>query len=233
VQPFTPVPPVCFISTHLDDVALSCAHWLGAHPGASVLTVLAGAPSVERRHGWNYVTTGEAFAPEAIRVRRSEDVAALATLAASPYWIDLWDSQYVGEEREDGDVMQASIRDLLEAIRPRSVVGPIGVHHPDHIAVADACLDLAGASDLSWYGYLDLPYARTFADEVGRRLAGLRARKATVDLVACEPFLPTADIKERAVGLYRSQDQQVRADHPGFERALTDPERFWAIERTG
>jgi LmbE family N-acetylglucosaminyl deacetylase len=197
-----------------------------------VVTVLAGAPTVERRHGWNYVTTGEASAPEAIRTRRSEDVAALAALAASPYWISLWDSQYVGEARQDGDVMQASIRDLLETIRPRSVVGPIGVHHPDHIAVADACLDLARASELSWYCYLDMPYARTFADEVGPRLAALRRRDDAVDVVACAPFLPTTDIKERAVGLYRSQAQQVRADHPCFEQALTDPERFWAVERT-
>lgn len=230
MQPFGPDPPSCFVSTHLDDVALSCGHWLAANPGASVMTVFAGAPRMQRCDGWNYVTTGEASAHQAIQTRRFEDVAALAALGASPYWIELWDSQYVEGPAQDGELVQASIRDALESIRPRSVIVPIGIHHPDHLAVADACFELAGASQLSWYGYLDMPYARSYPDEVQPRLAALSAR-ATIDLVQCEPFRATTDVKDRVMRLYHSQNDHVRGDHPGFERSLTDPESFWAIER--
>lgn len=199
------------------------------------MTVFAGAPSIQRYDGWNYVTTGEASAHRAIQRRRSEDAAAMAVLGASPYWIDLWDSQYVEGRGQDVELVQASIRDVLERIRPRSVIVPIGIHHPDHLAVADACLDLAGASELStpalsWYGYLDMPYAQSYPDEVAPRLAAVLAR-ANLELVQCEPFRPSTDVKERVAGLYCSQRDHVRGDHPGFEQSMTDPERFWAIER--
>jgi hypothetical protein len=88
LNPFAPASPVCFISTHLDDVALSCSHFLAAHPGATVVTVFAGAPPESRVDGWNAKTTGEAYAPDALRVRRDEDALALAVVNASPYWLD-------------------------------------------------------------------------------------------------------------------------------------------------
>ncbi|MDQ2728134.1 MAG: PIG-L family deacetylase [Actinomycetota bacterium] len=230
MKPFRPDPPSCFISTHLDDVALSCSHWLAANPAASVVTVFAGAPSIRRRDGWNFDTTGETVALKAIDRRRSEDAAAMAILGASPYWIELWDAQYVAGHRQDSAVVQARIRDVLDSIRPRSVIAPLGIHHPDHVAVADACAGLAQASELTWYCYLDMPYARSFPAQVQPRLAALSAG-GTIDLVEREPFRPTTDIKDRAVRLYRSQLDLVRADHPGFEPSLTDPERFWAMER--
>lgn len=231
MKPFRPDPPACFISTHLDDVALSCSHWLAANPATTVLTVFAGAPSVSRRHGWNYVTTGEASAPKAIQARRAEDAAALAILGASPYWVELWDSQYIGGEGQDEGVVVASIREALEVVRPRSVVAPLGLRHPDHIAVGDACLQLAVVSERPWYFYLDMPYAQSFPDQLQPRLTALRAR-APVDLVEREPLGPTTDVKDRVVRLYRSQRDHVRADLSGFDQSLTEPERFWAIERT-
>lgn len=231
MKPFRPDRPACFISTHLDDVALSCSHWLAANPVAAVVTVFAGAPDVQRRSGWNYETTGEASALKAIHARRSEDADAMAALSTTPYWIDGWDSQYREGAGQDSDVVRTSIRDVLDRIGPSSIVAPLGVRHPDHLAVADACLELVGSSERSWYAYLDMPYGRTYPDEVRSRLASLRAR-VDIDVVQREPLQPTSDVKDRVVRLYRSQLGHVRADHPGFERALADPERFWAIERT-
>jgi LmbE family N-acetylglucosaminyl deacetylase len=230
VQRFHPDPPTCFISPHLDDVALSCSHWLAANPAASVVTVFAGAPSIERADGWNYDTTGETSAQRAIHTRRSEDLDAMAALHASAYWIELWDSQYVAGEGRDLEVVRTSIGELLARVQPRSVVAPLGIHHPDHVAVADACFELAATSERSWYGYLDMPYGQTYPDLVEPRLAAARAR-ADLDLVEREPVQPTTDVKDRVVRLYRSQRHRVRADHPGFEESLTDPERFWALAR--
>lgn len=210
---------------------MSCSHWLAANPGASVVTVFAGAPDIQRLDGWNYETTGEASAQRAILTRRSEDVEALAVLRASAHWIDLPDSQYVEGSRQDLGVVRTHIGEHLETLRPCSVVAPLGIHHPDHVAVADACFELALASGLSWAWYLDMPYGQSYPDLVQARLATLRAR-AALDVVQREPFRPTTDVKDRVVRLYRSQRDHVRADHPGFEQSLTDPERFWAVERT-
>jgi hypothetical protein len=96
---FAPTAPVCFISTHLDDVALSCGHFLAANPGATVVTVFAGAPLESRADGWNAETTGETYAPDALRVRRDEDASALAVVDATPYWLNLWEAEYLARPR--------------------------------------------------------------------------------------------------------------------------------------
>src|SRR6516164_4596576 len=92
---FTPTGPVCFVSTHLDDVVLSCGHFLAAHPGCTVLTVLAGAPN-EFHDGYNRRATGESYAPDAIAKRRAEDDSALALLSAHPVRLPLLDGDYFG-----------------------------------------------------------------------------------------------------------------------------------------
>ena len=219
--------PLCVLSPHLDDVALSCSHFLATRTGATtVVTVLAGAPDGPPGH-WNGRSTGMPTAREAIAVRRAEDAAAMRVLGATPRWLDLPDRQYVG--LQDSATVEAAIRAALDDADARTVLAPLGVHHPDHRAVADAALSLARAGaidDLSLY--LDLPYARTMADEVAPRLAEIRVHS---DLEALAPVAATSDVKQRAVACYVSQIEPVRADHPALDDALRDPERYWRVVR--
>ena len=69
--------PIAVVSTHLDDAVMFCAHLLHANPSATVIGVFAGA-SDEMHDGYNSRTTGMRFAPDALRVRRSEDPHAMA-----------------------------------------------------------------------------------------------------------------------------------------------------------
>jgi LmbE family N-acetylglucosaminyl deacetylase len=152
---FAPEGPVCFVSTHLDDVALSCSHWLAGNPSATVITVFTGAPDIERTDGWNYITTRETAALKAIEIRRKEDAAAMNALGAKACWLDLWDSQYLPDGVQERNAGRDALDVTLEHIRPTSVVAPLGLHHSDHIAVGATCLAKARDSRLTWYYYLD------------------------------------------------------------------------------
>jgi LmbE family N-acetylglucosaminyl deacetylase len=224
---FTVPRPSCLISTHLDDAALSCSHWLAARPGVDVVTVFTGAPDVEWRDGWNYRSTGESSARKASAIRRDEDRAAMAALGVTPIWLDVTDPQY---ERgaTDRRAVRAAIGRALGVIRPASVVAPLGLHHPDHRVVGDACLELARSSTVEWYCYLDMPYAQTFPDEVPDRIAEVSGN-GNVELVDQPAVEPATAIKEGVVRLYRSQWEPVRHTLTGFERSLSAPERYWRI----
>jgi LmbE family N-acetylglucosaminyl deacetylase len=220
--------PACVISTHLDDAALSCGHWLSANPGATVLTVYAGAPDIHRTDGWNFRTTGESSARRAIATRRAEDLAAMARVGASPRWLDFWDSQYPTGRRQRNSRIVSSIALALEEIGPASVLAPIGLHHPDHRTIGDLCLLLAHRHAFEWYFYLDMPYAQTCPHELPERIREV-AGDPTVQLHPLAPFEPVGGTKRSAVQLYRSQWGAVSRTLAGFEGSFSDPEQFWRI----
>jgi LmbE family N-acetylglucosaminyl deacetylase len=215
-----PTEPLCFVSTHLDDVALSCGHFVAANPGANVITVFTDAPA-DHRSGSNEQKTRQSYAPDALRVRREEDAAALAVLHARPTWLGLWECEYM----ESGQPLEPIINKLQEAftgLDAASVFVPLGLQHSDHIAVSTACLQLATDRTFDWYLYLDLPYALSLPDLWELRLADL---SESAELVELDPFRPTSDVKREAVTRYASQ---IRS---GWDHSLTAPERYWRIEQ--
>src|SRR5438132_9953055 len=225
-QPFDPRPPVCVVSPHLDDAALSCASFIHGHPGTTIVTVCAGVPAGPASE-WDRATTGESVAEAAVGMRRAEDALAMADLGASPVWLDLVDSQY-GEGHVDGNAIVDALRGAVARLRPNSIVGPLGVHHPDHVAVSDACLDLAADAELDLYLYLEMPYARTFPEEVDSRLQDLVTN--THELTELRPIAgPDTGRKRRVAAHYASQLPHLAAAHLDFDLSLSDPERYWRV----
>jgi len=251
---FEPADPVCFVSPHLDDVVMSCGHYLTAHPGMTVLTVLAGAPARRVHAGWNAKTTGQRYAPDALQARRAEDVQALNTVGARPVWLDGLDAEYLVIRRDatatnlaaraaralvarrlawmrarrpEGQQVTPALHDALAALRPNSVVAPLGLHHPDHAAVSNACLRLAAQAPWRCYLYEDVPYAHAFPGERRRRLRQLERR---VMLRALAPVPAVDDRKQRAARCYDSQLEHLRTGLPRLDEALAEPERYWTVE---
>jgi len=212
---------VCFVSTHLDDVVLSCSHLVARHPGAVVVTVCAGAPDGPAGL-WDRLTTGRVSAREAVAVRRAEDEAALAQLGATPHWLDLFDGQYGPKEERDREPIAAAIAAALDQLAPAVVYAPMGLVHPDHVAVSDACLLLAGQRREPFFLYVDMPYAQTFPARLGERLDDLRIGAG--DLRAVPPLDLT--LKRRTATAYGTQLRWVQRA-TGFEASMTDDELYW------
>lgn len=203
------------VSPHLDDAVLSCGRLLAGNPGALVVTVLAGDPG-----DWNEQTSWDAtcgYGPgvDVVEARRREDTDALAVVGARPVWLDLLDQQY-----RAGPIPPAEIADAVAAVLPEGVpvVGPLGLIHDDHRAVADA-LDLVRRRDpgREWWAYADIPYEGRCDGEDLRRSAGL------------EPGTPAPlgdpARKQAAIRRYRSQIRGLEVDLPLFRR----PERYWRL----
>ena len=251
---FEPVEPVCFVSPHLDDVVLSCGHYLSGHPGATVLTALAGAPARRVHAGWNAKTTGQRYALDALRVRQVEDTRALATVGARPVWLDGLDAEYlvirrdatattlaaravralvarrlawIRSRRPERRRLTETLHDALTALRPGSVVAPLGLHHPDHAAVSNACLQLAVEGPWRCFLYEDVPYAQAYPAQRRRRLRQLD-RRVTLRELASVP--PIDDRKQRAARCYASQLPHLRTGLPGLDAAMAEPERYWTAE---
>ena len=218
--------PVVVISPHLDDAVLSCALFLHAHPATTVMTVLAGAPEA-LHEGYNSATTGEAYAPDAVRLRREEDRAAMELVGGQAKWLDLLDGDYAAYR--PGTDYREPIRDeiaqALGEFAPKSVFAPVGLIHPDHVMVSDACAELAADATYAWYFYMDLPYGIGHRWPVARRLSALKRR---VRLVELERYEGAPGIKQHAMSRYASQYEPTRESFPkGFDEAMSGSERYW------
>lgn len=251
---FEPAEPVCFVSPHLDDVVMSCGHYLARHPGATVLTALAGAPARRVHAGWNAKTTGQRYAPDALEARQAEDIRALDTVGARPVWLDGLDGEYLVIRRDatatsltaravrvlvarrlawmrarrpERRGLSATLDDAITTLGPGSVVAPLGLHHPDHAAVSNACLRLAAEAPWRCFLYEDVPYAQAYPAQRRRRLRQLDRR---VTLRELDPVAPLDDRKQRAARHYASQLSHLRSGLPGLDQAMADPERYWAVE---
>src|ERR1022692_979836 len=218
---FSPSGPVLVVSTHLDDAVLSCGHFLSKNPQSVVLTVFAGAP--DRMHeGYNSITTGEKYAPDAVHKRRNEDAAAMKCLSVKPpAWLDLYDCDYLGiydshhlqrdRGTRDHKEIVSAVNAAIRKIGPRSVISPLGFAHLDHVAVSNACVELVKNSDLEWYLYMDMPYAQRYP-------WALRKRRAIVsrilNIVALEPLQIDTGKKSEAFKLYESQYDRTGGGKP-------------------
>ena len=203
------------ISPHLDDAVLGCAGLMAAHPGATVVTVTAGRPGPHPLTDWDR-TCGFADGDDVVGARRAEDKVALALLHADPVWLDFLDRQYADGKAPDPVQVAAALRPI--AGRAALIASPLGLMHPDHIAVATACALLRPAG---WVVYEDAIY-RAHEGAAGAALAAMR--QTGVDL---EPVdVPDAPAKREAIAAYTSQVK-------GLAHLLDDayrPERYWRVK---
>ena len=221
--------PVLMLSPHLDDAVFSCGHFLMAHPSTIVVTVLAGAPEVTHE-GYNSKTTGKTYAPDAIKVRRDEDLHAMNSLGATPIWLDLLDSDYAAYRPATNyvEVMRHEIARVLDETRPGSVFAPLGLIHSDHLAVSEACRTLMSEYALTWYLYMDLPYGLASRITVSKRLRAFRQR---ADLVAFDGYDAEPGLKQRVMSLYETQYEKTRQNYrKRFDATTRGAERYWRVE---
>ena len=194
---------------------LGCAGLLAAHPGALVVTVTAGRPGPHPLTDWDR-QCGFAEGDDVVGARRREDQSALALLGATPRWLDFLDRQYADGKPPDAAEVASALRPIVEL--GALFASPLGLVHPDHVAVAAACVRLRPAR---WIVYEDALY-RAKAGETEAAVAALRNHRLDLERVD----VPEAPAKRSAVASYTSQ---VR----GLGELLEDayrPERYWSLE---
>lgn len=231
--------PMLVVSPHLDDAVLSVGQLLAGREDAVVATVFAGAPmehvstSYDRNCGW-------ANAADAATGRRAEDDLATHLLRATPVRMEFLDAQYrelgltnlvdTTEEEITGTVRYLARRMVETMQTPLTMVGPMGLVHPDHHivrrAVESAAQDLPGLIDL-WL-YEDLPARVLWPESVPDALAWWAGMGWHAELA----FLGTGDlvIKEAAVRAYGSQLWAPEFGGDPLHHVLV-PERLWRLTR--
>ena len=213
------------ISPHLDDAVLGCGELLATLAPAVVVTVFAGvprepmqAPAWDRRCGFR-------TAQGAVRARRREDRAALATLDATPVWQDFLDSQY--RRAPAVDEVADALRHEIARRNVDVVAMPLGLFHSDHHLVHAACLQVArDAGSLCWIAYEDALYRRR-PGLLQHRLVELRERNVQATPLPIDTRRDARSRKARAVRCYASQARAFGA--AGLADAAA-PERYWALE---
>src|ERR1019366_8575103 len=110
---------------------MSCGELIGCRPGTVVATVCSGIPDpgVPASPEWDAPTTGCSLAHQAARCRTEEDRRALRILGATQRGLGLFDELYRRPEdrHEAGRAGKAALEALLEELRPRTLVFPIGL----------------------------------------------------------------------------------------------------------
>lgn len=211
---------------------LSCGRLLAVHPGAIVVTVFAGDPprdavttKWDRNSGLGHIA-----AP--VVLRRNEDLRALARLGAEPRWLGFVDCQYGGPAVADVE-LAAQLARTVEEVGPGTVLMPLGIGHPDHLAVAGALRRLARERrDVDWLAYEDVPYRLIDEQGAGQAIRSLYAERFAV-VPAAPPLDPGLKAKRDAIACYRSQVRAfLRARFP----ILAEPsgeEQYWRLEFLG
>lgn len=185
-----------FVSSHADDAIFSCGSLISAlrvTADVLVVTVCAGYPPPDVEAPLD-VSAGFRDAREAVTTRRAEDAEACSLFGAEVLHLDVLDYQYERALRPVGDQTAydieryARIAFALEPVLEAAdvVIAPVGVRHPDHLAVAAACKPFA-----HWL-YEDLPYRVLWPE--------------AVPVLGEAVFtLPCSEQKFEAVRCYRSQ----------------------------
>lgn len=220
---------VVVVSPHLDDAVLGCGRFLAAHPGATVVTMFAGAPATypDPMTRWD-VLAGFRRGDDVLDTRREEDRAALATLRARPVHLDFVEHQYLERDRrvraeETVDVLTETLREL----EPTAVLAPFGLANPDHATTHRACLLVRDRlTEPAWFCYEDTGYKHVpgvLAWRVSRLFAARTWPTPVAPAVAEDDRLARA-----ALACYASQLRALQADW-GLEAKGSAPEQLWRL----
>ncbi len=125
----------------------------------------------------------------------------MESLCAVPIWLNLLDDDYAAY-REPNMLLtsiEQEVARVVESTRATSVFAPLGLIHPDHLAVSEACLAIAKHSAVTWYLYMDLPYGLAHRRKVRRRIVEVCKR---VRLVELDEYSGSLGVKEQALEHY-------------------------------
>jgi LmbE family N-acetylglucosaminyl deacetylase len=223
-----PPAPIACVSPHLDDAVLSCGQVLGRHPGASVVTLFAGAPDAawpltpwDRDGGFESGTA-------AMAARFEEDRRATAALSATPVHLPYLDAQY----RQGPPPPEAS-SSLAAALGDGPLLVPLGLSHEDHEAAHRITMEVLARSDrrpLAFYE--DCPY-RTLDDGRLRDEAVAALRRVWPVSLHVVDSREAVARKAAAVQAYRSQIRALDRRWPGAIDDACRPERYWVVGDDG
>ncbi|HZP43596.1 MAG TPA: PIG-L family deacetylase [Candidatus Binatia bacterium] len=218
--------PILAVSPHLDDVVFACGDLLGAHPGAVVVTVLAGRPAPGTPLAPWDADAGFRPGDDVIGARRREDAAALRHLGARPVWLDFRDAQY--EPPPARAAVARALAASIAAAHPTIVLVPLGLFHSDHALVHDAALDVRrGDGGRAWLAYEEPTYRRV-PGALAARLAALAARGVRAGRVPA-PAPSASAAKRAAVACYASQLRALATPGRPGAAALLEPEGYWRL----
>lgn len=218
------------LSPHLDDAVLS----LGQHLAASrddlekierVVTVFAGKPQGLRMVTAYDQSCGFGSSRRAVESRRDEDVAALKVLGCHPQHLSELDNQYRSRAVHDPRMVDRIAQQCRQYMSGKEhVFVPLGIGHPDHRILADAC-ELAARTlierrPVSLMFYEEMPYRVLYPEHVAARLVELRELGWHLDLWPLQ--VGDIEIKSQAIACYKSQFPEGAADP-----CLRVPERVW------
>lgn len=216
------------VSPHFDDAVMGAGYLLAAHPGSTVVTVMAAPPSryPDPVTAWDALG-GFAAGDDVVALRRVEDEQALAVLGAAPRWLEFVDHQY--DERATPDAVAPVLRDALDDLQPTAVAVPFGLANPDHDCVHAAAMTVMDERpQWSWFAYEDAGYSN-LPGLLAWRIRGLfnAGRWPTPAVVRVDHDF---NRKRRALECYRSQLGPLRADHRLDERLRAGlPEQLWRL----
>lgn len=216
--------PALVISPHLDDAILSAGQFLAGWPGTAVLTIFAGVPPGQCLTEFDR-NSGFRSSQEAVQRRQAEDLRATATVKARAMHLDFLDGQYRQEPDLDLDAIADRIHATEREVGACTVMGPLGLVHPDHVKVRDAFLTAATRFDVRipiWL-YEDLPSRVLYPESIGTALHALDRAGWTAQLDF--PGTGPKEAKRAAVRNYQSQAWALDTD------TLYVPERFWKLTR--
>jgi LmbE family N-acetylglucosaminyl deacetylase len=226
---------IVVVSPHLDDAVLGCSTLMAAHPGVTVVTVFAGRPleyPSPMQH-WDSLC-GFEDGDEVHVARRAEDAAALASLDATPVWLDFVEHSYL--ERPDWVRPEAVVEALDDAVRmldPTSVFVPFGLGNPDHDCTHDAAMlvrdRFVERGDLSsWFCYEDTGY-KHIPGLLAWRVARL-FRRGVWPTPAAVRVDAARERKDAAVACYPSQLLALEAEWAlSTKLEAPAPEQFWRL----
>jgi LmbE family N-acetylglucosaminyl deacetylase len=215
------------LSPHFDDAVMSCGELIGCRARTVVVTVCSGlpGPGVPASPGWDAPTTGFALADEAARCRTEEDRSALRILGATQRGLGQVDELYRRPEdrNEARRAGKAALEALLDKLRPRTLIFPIGLgaQGSDHDLAQE--IAVAALKSRRWchaVAYAELPYLFSNAWRLPIRLASLGTTEPITG-----PTL-SGSTKANAVRCYATQLPWIA----GWE-AVTTPgvERYYRI----
>ncbi len=187
------------ISPHLDDAVFSVGQTI-AGKGATVVTVFAGVPNAAVVTSYD-TSAGFAGSLDAMRARRLEDFTACAAIGATAVHGPFLDRPYRAEpvDREQlADWLLAQVADA------EVIVVPLGIHHPDHLLMADLALNVALTTSAEILVYEELPYRVQYPQAAAQRARNYADLSHKTEC---------GDEKRAAVACYRSQMSQTILDN--------------------
>ena len=121
--PASALDAIVVVSPHFDDAALGAAPLLATYPGSTVITVLAGRPPSypDEVTSWD-AAGGFTSGDDVVGVRQEEDRAAMASMGATPVWLDFSDHQYLSaDQRPTATQVAPSLRRAIADTSATSV----------------------------------------------------------------------------------------------------------------